>query len=211
MTKRRLAAGLAAIGLLLALGTVVLVATGAYNIAASAPHTRFAQWLLNTVQERSVTVRADDVPTPPPIDSEMVRHGFEEYRAMCATCHGAPGVERSELGKGMNPEPPDLAEEAAEWSDRELFWITKHGIKMAGMPAFGVTHSDEELWGIVAFLRRLQSLSPDEYRRVAAETATHAHAGMVEMAPEREGGHGHAAAPTRRPAAHAPSHARRPT
>lgn len=92
---------------------------------------------------------------------------------MCAACHGAPGVERGALGKGMNPEPPDLAAEAAEWSDRELFWITKHGIKLAGMPAFGVTHSDEEVWGIVAFLRRLEHISPEEYRRMAAEADAH--------------------------------------
>lgn len=219
MRRRRLAAGLATIGLLLALGIVVLIASGAYNIAASAPHTRFTQWLLNTVQERSVIVRADDVPTPPPTDSEMVRHGLEEYRAMCATCHGAPGVERSELGKGMNPKPPDLAEEAAEWSDRELFWITKHGIKLAGMPAFGVTHSDRELWGIVAFLRRLESMSPEEYRRLTSEAETHTHAGMVEIAPQAEAhtqevgdrtGHAHEAEAVQRPGAQTPSRRRSP-
>jgi Cytochrome C oxidase, cbb3-type, subunit III len=97
-------------------------------------------------------------------------------------------LERGTLGKGINPKPPDLAEEAAEWSDRELFWITKHGIKLAGMPAFGVTHSDKELWGIVAFLRRLESMSPDEYRRLATDAPTHAHAGMVETAPQAQAG-----------------------
>ena len=105
---------------------------------------------------------------------------------MCVTCHGAPGVERGTLGKGINPKPPNLAKEAGEWSDRELFWITKHGIKLAGMPAFGVTHSDEELWAIVAFLRRLETMSAEEYRRLATEPAMHAHAGMVETAPEAE-------------------------
>jgi hypothetical protein len=118
----------------------------------------------------------------------MLRHGFDEYREMCVACHGAPGVERGALGKGINPEPPDLAKESAEWSDRELFWITKHGIKMAGMPAFGITHSDEELWGIVAFVRRLESMSPEEYRRLAGEGETHAHAGMVETAPQAQVG-----------------------
>jgi mono/diheme cytochrome c family protein len=205
MKNRKLAVGLAAIVLLLVLGTVVLVASGSYNVAATAPHTRVTEWLLNTVQERSVAVRADDVPSPPPLDAEMVRHGFEEYRAMCATCHGAPGVERGEIGKGINPEPPDLAEEAAEWSDRELFWITKHGIKLAGMPAFGATHSDEALWGIVAFLRRLQRMSSEEYRLLAS------------AADERGEAHGEAHAAAAQPRAvmhgtveppHAAGHAR---
>jgi hypothetical protein len=103
----------------------------------------------------------------------MVQRGFEEYQAMCATCHGAPGSERGALGKGMNPEPPDLAEEAAKWSDRELFWITKHGIKLAGMSGLGVTHSDEELCRIVAGLRRLEHISADEYRRLTAQAGAH--------------------------------------
>jgi hypothetical protein len=34
---------------------------------------------------------------------------------------------------------------------------------MTGMPSFGITHREEELWGIIAFLRRLPSLGPQEY------------------------------------------------
>jgi cytochrome c553 len=136
----------------------------------------------------------------------MVRHGFEEFHEMCVVCHGAPGVERSALGEGINPKPPDLAKEAAEWSNRELFWITKHGIKLAGMPAFGVTHTDQDLWGIVAFLRRLQNMSPAEYHQLAMEAEpvthtgtaeTHASGGVVEVnrSRDREGtAHSHTGA-----------------
>lgn len=85
----------------------------------------------------------------------------------CVQCHGAPGVERGELGKGIRPTPPNLSEAVAEWSDRELFWIFKHGIKFAGMPAFGPTHSDEELSALVAFLKELPSMSPQEYQQLA--------------------------------------------
>jgi mono/diheme cytochrome c family protein len=225
MTRRHIAAGIAGLGVLLLLGALVFISTGSYNVAASTPHTRLTSWLLNTMQERSVAVRADDTPSPPPLDSAMVQHGLEEYQAMCATCHGAPGVERGALGKGMNPEPPDLAEQAAEWSDRELFWITKHGIKLAGMPAFGATHTDEELWGIVAFLRRLEHISPEEYRRMAAEADAHAEAHGDEAQPrvamhgtvESETGaapmeHTHAAGADRRDAdAQAPSRPVKPS
>jgi mono/diheme cytochrome c family protein len=218
MKRRGIAVGAAAIAgfvLLFAAGALVFVAVGAYNVAATAPHTPLARWLLNATQKRSVATRADEIGPPPSVDSAMVQHGFEEYREMCVACHGAPGIQRGTLGKGINPEPPDLAEETPEWSDRELFWITKHGIKLAGMPAFGVTHSDEELWGIVAFLRRLESMSPEEYRRLAREEQTHAHAGMVETAPQADArmdetghdraGHARMAGPARRGSAQAPS------
>jgi mono/diheme cytochrome c family protein len=218
MKRRGIAVAAGAIAgfvLLLVVGAFVFISTGAYSVAATAPHTPFTRWLLKTTQRRSVAVRADEVLAQPPVDSAMVRQGFEEYREMCVACHGAPGVERGTLGKGINPEPPDLAEEAAEWSDRELFWITKHGIKLAGMPAFGVTHSDKELWGIVAFLRRLESMSPEEYGRLATEAQTHAHAGMVETAPQAGAGmqetdhsraeHSGAAGATRRTGVQPPS------
>ena len=50
--------------------------------------------------------------------------------------------------------------------DRELYWIIKHGLKMTGMPAFGETHPEEQLWGIVAFLRRLPSLDARTYEQM---------------------------------------------
>jgi mono/diheme cytochrome c family protein len=210
MNRRSIAIGAAAIAgfvLLLLIGGLVFVSVGAYDVAATKEHTPLARWVMNTTQERSVAARADEVPAPPSVDSAMLRHGLEEYREMCVTCHGAPGVERSELGKGINPEPPDLAKEASEWSDRELFWITKYGIKMAGMPAFGITHSDEELWGIVAFVRRLESMSADEYKRMAGAEETRAHAGMVEterQAETRTQGMDHHRKDQPRTAAHAP-------
>jgi mono/diheme cytochrome c family protein len=37
---------------------------------------------------------------------------------------------------------------------------------MSAMPAFGPTHKDEELWAIVAFLKRLPDLTPEEYREM---------------------------------------------
>ena len=67
----------------------------------------------------------------------------------------------------MTPRPPDLSQVAPRWSDRELFWIVKHGIRLAGMPAFGPTHHDDMLWDIVAFVRTLPTLSAREYARLA--------------------------------------------
>lgn len=144
-------------------GGLIYMYAGAYNVAATQEHTAVVRRILDSGQKRSVAVRAGRVPEAPPFDEPMVEHGFEHYRAMCVVCHGAPGVERGEFGKGITPTPPELSEAAAEWSVKELFWITKHGIKLAGMPAFGPTHSDEELWGIVAFLQEMEGMTAEEY------------------------------------------------
>jgi mono/diheme cytochrome c family protein len=42
--------------------------------------------------------------------------------------------------------------------------IVKDGIKMTGMPAWGSSHSDSAIWAMVAFLQRLQTLTPETYK-----------------------------------------------
>lgn len=154
---------------------------GVYDVAATREHSAIGQWILDVGKERSIAARADEVPPGPPADSALLAEGFEHYRAMCVVCHGAPGVERSEIGEGIMPMPPDLAEEGAELESSELFWVVKNGIKLAGMPAFGPTHSDAELWGIVRFVEQLATMSPEEYASLEArygaeaEPAGHTH------------------------------------
>jgi mono/diheme cytochrome c family protein len=52
--------------------------------------------------------------------------------------------------------------------DRRRFWIIKHGIKASGMPAWGPGHDDERLWNMVALLKRLPDLSPEQYQILTA-------------------------------------------
>lgn len=157
------------LGILLAialLGALALgfVYSGVYDVAATRPHTTLVRWTLETLRARSVAVRADEVPEPPPVDEETLDHGFEHYHAMCVTCHGAPGRERGEFGQGLSPTPPLLHEDAGHLSAREIFWIVKNGIKIAAMPAFGPTHTNDEIWAIVAVVQRLHGMTPEEYR-----------------------------------------------
>lgn len=191
---------LKAVLITLAVAAVVLVGagllviyTGAYNVAATEPHWDVTRWALNTLQHTSVSARAEDVTGQVPTDPAALDHGFEHFHAMCVQCHGAPGLERGELGKGMRPEPPRLSEEVHEWSDQELFWITKHGIRLAGMPAFGPTHSDQEIWGIVAFLRQLEGMTEAEYaERVRALRASRGGGAMGGAGADSTGAGGHA-------------------
>ncbi|HYG62651.1 MAG TPA: cytochrome c [Thermoanaerobaculia bacterium] len=147
---------------LLVVAALAFIYSGLYDVAASAPDAGVVGWALGTIQSRSVHRRAEEVAVPPLGDPAMIRQGLVLYHEMCAACHGAPGVAISAIGQGLNPPPPELASEAEE--PGELFWVTKHGIKMTGMPAFGVTLDDEELWAIVAFLQKMPEMSPEEYQ-----------------------------------------------
>jgi mono/diheme cytochrome c family protein len=155
-----------AVAILLALiGGVALIYSGAYNVAADKDHTRIAKWILSTVMTNSVKARADAAVPPAGFDDEdHVREGFRLFDEMCVQCHGAPGKKRGEVGLGLRPEPPGLSEVARRWTTAQLFWIVKHGIATTGMPAFGGTHSEKQLWDLAAFVQRLPSLSPEQYR-----------------------------------------------
>lgn len=134
---------------------VVMIAGGVVNLSAS----KDPGWLERSVGswavERSVAVRAPDTGNPFAGDEEAISTGRKNYKDMCARCHGGPDKERDEFAKGLNPPAPDIEHVAEEFSSGDLFWITKHGIRMTGMPAFGKTHDDDELWKIVAYVKTI--------------------------------------------------------
>ncbi len=145
-------------------GGLAFMYSGLADVAATSAHWPLTRWILATTMESAVERHAAAIVVPASLDlDERVRAGAVAYDAMCASCHGAPGVEAGVVGKGLNPEPPDLATLADEWSAGEIYWITEHGIRMTGMPAFGPTHSDEEIWEVVALVKRLPRMSPAEY------------------------------------------------
>ena len=143
--------------------------TGLYDVSASSPHSGFVNWILSTTSHASVQRRASEIEVPP-VDSEaLVLAGANDYNSMCSSCHGVPGTSPEAVGRGLNPPPPDLAEEAAAMSPAELFWLTKNGIKMTGMPAWGATHDDDAIWPVVAFMTKLPGLDESAYQTLLAE------------------------------------------
>jgi len=157
------------------LGGTIVIFMGGYNVAATSPHSGLMKWILHTTMQHSVSARASSVHAPAQFTEEQVQEGSLEFGEMCAGCHAAPGKERGEIGKGLNPSPPNLAEVGSSWSSAELFWILKNGIKMSGMPAFGPTHSDARLWSIVAFVMQLPKLTPDDYKKMGHPASEHEH------------------------------------
>jgi mono/diheme cytochrome c family protein len=158
--------------LLIVISVVVLVLmlSGLYDVGADTPHWAWVERLAAATRNASIDARAKDVAAPDLSKPELIAEGAEHYSEMCVDCHRAPGVEESEIRKGLYPKPPDL--HAAPRADpSRQFWVIKHGIKMSAMPAWGVTHDDPAIWGIVAFLQKLPTLSAAEYQRLTANAA----------------------------------------
>ena len=154
-------AGLAV--LLAALGAAALYA-GVYDIAATKPHFQFVHSLLEIAMRRSVAVRGDDIAVPALDAPELTARGRVLYDAHCLGCHGAPGVAPEPYALGLQPAPANLADTARSWPAGDLYWAIRHGIRMTGMPAWQYRMSEDELWAVVAFVRKLPELSPADYR-----------------------------------------------
>ena len=155
---------------ILIIGSIIFIYSGLYDVSAFNQDRGIMRWVLNTTSDKSVEHHAKDISVPDLSDSLMIKEGFEHYDEMCESCHGAPGKEESELAKGLNPHAPHLVRSARHMSPQELFWVTKNGIKMTGMPAWGKTHSDEKIWAMVAFMKKLPDMSPEEYRKMESES-----------------------------------------
>jgi mono/diheme cytochrome c family protein len=142
--------------------------SGAYNVAADVPDPAIMQWLLSTNMQRSVVRHAQSVSAPAQLSEQQVRNGIAIYKETCIYCHGAPGQDPGDIGKGLNPEPPYLPDTVARWSSAQLFWIIKNGIKMTGMASYGAVHKDDEIWSLVAFVQRLPNMTQEQYKQLEA-------------------------------------------
>lgn len=164
----RFLAGMVTALVLLLIAAGAVVATGAFDVAATRPPGTIEKRLAGMTLDRSVAKRAPDRKNPVAPSPEVFARGLRGYKEMCVTCHGAPGVDPSEAGQGLNPPAPDLTlAKVQARSDGELFWIIQNGIRMTGMPAFGPTHKEQAIWRMVAFVRHLPELSKDEEKALS--------------------------------------------
>ena len=154
------------------LGGVLVAAAvvygGLYNVAASTQHLQPTFTVMETAMRQSVRLRARTIDVPPLADEQMVLRGAGCFRDKCVQCHGAPGVAQGDIGKSMQPLPGPLVDARRYWQPRELYWVTRHGIKMSGMPAWDRRLTEAELWSVVAFMQRLPDLSAQQYAEVVA-------------------------------------------
>jgi mono/diheme cytochrome c family protein len=161
---------------------LLILAMGLIDMSASAKPVLlekiFAPWAFTN----SMKKRAHDVKNPfTNNDPSALASGMAHYKGNCVLCHGAPDVSPAEFKVGLNPPVPLLyGNDVQSLSDSELLWIIKNGIRMTGMPAFGETHSDKEIWYIVTFVRHLPKITDAEKEKLQSDDndKEHHHSGI---------------------------------
>ena len=145
--------------------------SGLFNVAASSGHWAITDWFLHWVMRNSVQTHAAFSTPKDAKDDRGLVSAAGYYASSCASCHGAPGVRPLPLMQAATPPAPDLSTNAKEWTDRQLYWILEHGVKFSGMPAWGAKDRPDEVKRMVAFVRRLPTMTPREYRVLAGSNA----------------------------------------
>lgn len=159
-----LAVGMAALA---AFAAFVIAWSGLYSVAASRGHWALMERFLRFGMVNSVRTHAPQTKPPSLDDNGMIQLGAAHYHEGCAPCHGAPGMRADPVAQAMLPAPPDLRDHVPLWTDQELFWIIKNGLKYTGMPAWPTQDRDDEVWTVVAFVRKLPKVEPHEYAALA--------------------------------------------
>lgn len=163
---RKIGIVIAATLAVLAIGAVLFIESGIYDIGADDHHTKVVLAMIEQLRDQSIELRARKVDVRYVVDPTRVAAGAQHYAALCVGCHLAPGVTKSDLRPGLYPHPPNLAQEEMQPAQR-AFWIVKHGIKMSAMPAWGKTLDDAAIWDVVAFIRKMPAMTPETYQELS--------------------------------------------
>lgn len=167
----RFIGGVLAVLVLGGLGGLVVVETGAFDVRASTPHASIVAWAAHTTMIHAARRGSLLMRAPAGFTAAQTLAGARAYHDDCSLCHGGPGEARADWVQGMNPSPPFLVDASRHWTRAQLYWIVKNGVKMTGMPSWGATRSDADIWNIVAFIEAMPYVSPDDYRRMRSAAA----------------------------------------
>lgn len=147
-----------------ALFILALPLTGLLDHSARPGSNALVDWYTQTAARQSIGLRSALTGAPDLDDPAMVRRGAGHYQLVCAACHGSPNAPAARFAQDLSPPPPPLT----GWRpEARLFQTIKYGIRHTAMPAWPTHLRDDEIWDMVAFVRRLPTMNAEDYAALA--------------------------------------------
>jgi len=143
------------------IGALSYLRLGMAEVRADIPPGRWENYLMNAGMHASVRREAPNAPNPVPLTDENLIAGGKLYLDACAGCHATPGKPFDGKGPILYPPIPELPVVGTELSEAQIFWVAKHGIRRSGMFANEAWASDEKLWTVATYVKRMNSLPRD--------------------------------------------------
>src|SRR5579871_4836400 len=113
----------------------------------------------------AVKRNAANISAPGKATEDSIVAGGKLYVMGCMGCHGEPGKPYAE-DHANYPPVPQLPHVGTQYSEPEIYWIIKHGIRMTAMSAYGSFYKEDQLWSLAAFVRRINTLTPAEIQSI---------------------------------------------
>jgi len=158
--------------LLVAALVYVAVAVFRHGFSAREKPSRLEEFLVRRARQIATPADAKQLRNPFPVTPESLAAARAHWVDHCATCHALDGSGNTPMGRNLYPPAPDMrAAYVQDLTDGELYYIISNGVRFTGMPAWGGEHTPEETWQLVAFIRRLPALSPEELKQMEAMAA----------------------------------------
>jgi mono/diheme cytochrome c family protein len=160
-----------------ALVAVLLISGGAAywlisanGFSARTSPTKVERLVMRALHRWSVPPGARTATNPVTFTPEVWAESRAHFADHCASCHGNDGRGDTTMGRNLFPKAPDMRLASTQnKTDGELYWIIENGIRLTGMPAWGKGGLDDvDSWKLVHFIRRLNSLTPEQLKAMAA-------------------------------------------
>jgi mono/diheme cytochrome c family protein len=91
-----------------------------------------------------------------PLGADAASRGAEVFKTDCEMCHGPQGHGDGPAGQALDPRPRNLAELQSRAGDDFLFWRIREGKPGTSMVAWKGILTDEQIWGVISFIRTLK-------------------------------------------------------
>lgn len=164
---KKFAIGFATGAIVLTVCVLGYLRLGLANVAADAPTPAWTtRWMFSSVHASIRRTVPPNSKSPLPVSDQNLIVGGKLYLNDCVGCHGAPGKPPSDFGATFYPPAPQLARDGTRYSEDEIYWIAKHGIRRTGMSEQGSSYSDDHLWLLAGFISHITNLPPQVRARL---------------------------------------------
>ena len=144
-------------------GGFILVKSGLIPANADAKPGELETWMASTSLDATLRREAPQDQNPVALTDQNLLEGVHLFAQNCAICHGSAKGDKnpSPIAKGLYQKPPQFATDGVEDDpEGDSFWKIKHGIRLTGMPSFGDTLKDQQIWTLALFLKHMDKLPP---------------------------------------------------
>lgn len=150
-------------------GAYVWAYSGRFPVATASKPLPFEVSLADTALHYA-SHRQAPKDVPPAASASDLTVAAGNYATDCAFCHGLPGRRDPVAAGGMFPPPPQFFNKVDDDPAGVTFWRIKNGIRLTGMPGFGGSLTDAQIWQLTFFLAQAKYLPVSAQQALTASS-----------------------------------------